>query len=198
MQKYAMIMKINVFSESIDVLNHDVLTLGFFSDERPPRGYCGLVDWRLNGMISHLIAKGKIEGAFMEKVLVSPNLRIPSSKILLIGLGDLAHLTYEKLYTAGHTISKTLSEIKCDDFAFDIPGVGKCDLDISKMATTLISGYFDFLAGNSKLSDGPVSTCVLGEEDHLAEIVLGMHKFKVDVKERAGIDITEIKKSEQG
>jgi len=191
-------MKINVFSESIDVLNYDVLTLGFFSDERPPRGYCGLVDWCLNGMISNLIAKGNIEGAFMEKVLISPNLRIPSSKILLIGLGDMAHLTYEKLYTAGHTISKTLSEIKCDDFAFEIPGIGRCDLDVSKMATTLISGFFNFLAENSRLSDGPVSTYVLGEEDHLAEIILGMHKFKVNVKNGARIDITEIKKSEQG
>ena len=196
MQKYAMEMKINVFSESVDILNCDILTLGFFSDERPPRGNCGRVDWRLNGLISHLIAKGKIEGAFMEKVLIAPNHRIPSSKILLIGLGDLVHLTYEKLYTAGHTISKTLSEIKSDNFAFDIPGIGKIDLDISKMSRSLISGFFDFLAENSRLSKGPVSTSILVEEDHLSEIILGMRKFKSDFKSRAKIDITKTKKSE--
>ena len=186
-------MEINVFSESIDLLTTDVLILGFFSDERPPRGYCGFVDWRLNGVISHLMAQRKIGGTFMEKVLISPNQRIPSSKILLIGLGDLAHLTYEKLYTAGHTISKTLSEIGCDEFTLEIPGIGKCDLDPSRMATTVMSGFFDFLEGNSRPSDSPLAIYVLGEEDHLAEIILGMHKFKVDIKKRATINIREIK-----
>ena len=45
-------MKIKISHTSPEALSHDTLILGFFSDERPPKGYCGLVDWRLNGMIS--------------------------------------------------------------------------------------------------------------------------------------------------
>jgi len=189
-------LEINVFSESIDRLTSDVLTLGFFSDERPPRGYCGFADWRLNGVISRLMAKGKIGGTFLEKVLIQAGRRIPCEKVLLIGLGDAANLTYEKLYAAGQNVSKTLKAIHCNDFVFDIPGIGRCDLDASKMSSFMMSGFFDFLAGNTIPSDNPLTTAtyILGKEQHLAEIILGMHKFKVDVKNRASINIREIKK----
>jgi hypothetical protein len=43
--------------------------LGIFSDEKPPRGICGFIDWRLNGLISHQIKQGKIGGKFAEKVI---------------------------------------------------------------------------------------------------------------------------------
>ena len=52
-------MKIKISTASPDALDRETLILGFFSDERPPRGYCGLVDWRLNGMISAEIAAGQ-------------------------------------------------------------------------------------------------------------------------------------------
>lgn len=187
-------MEINVFSEAIDTLKNDVLTLGFFSDERPPRGYCGLVDWRLNGIISTLMAKGRIGGTFMEKVLISSNGRIPPSKVLLIGLGDLVHLTYETLYTAGMTISKTLSDMACREIVFDIPGTGKCELDVSRMATSVMSGVFDCMEDSGMPLDNTLAVSILGDEGYLDEIILGMHKFKVDVGKRAGITIREIMK----
>lgn len=188
-------LEINVLSESIDSLTSDVLTLGFFSNERPPRGYCGFADWRLNGVISRLMAKGKIGGAFLEKVLIQPGMRIPCEKVLLIGMGDACELTYEKLYSAGQNISKTLKAIRSDDLVFDIPGIGRCSLDASKMASAMMAGFFDYLAGNTIPSDNPLTTTyILGFEQHLAEIILGMHKFKVDVKNRASINIREIKK----
>lgn len=57
-------MKIKITTASPDALNHDTLILGFFSDERPPRGYCGLVDWRLNGIISTEIARERFRDSF--------------------------------------------------------------------------------------------------------------------------------------
>ena len=82
-------MKIKISTASPDALNRDTLILGFFSDERPPRGYCGLVDWRLNGMISTEIARGRVSGDFMEKLLYAFPKRIRISRILLFGLGAL-------------------------------------------------------------------------------------------------------------
>lgn len=182
-------MRIKVSSEPLDVLTYESLAFGFFSDERPPRGYCGLADWRMNGLVSKLIAAGKITGAFMEKVLICSNHRIPSPKILLVGLGESTQLTYEKLYAAGHTISQTLGEIECVDFAFDIPGSGRCNLEVPKMAVTVVSGIFD--AENLKQGGGNVTSdmVVLSNRDFFDEIVLGMHEFKISVKDRIAIDI---------
>ena len=69
-------MKITISTASPDALARETLILGFFSDERPPKGYCGLVDWRLNGMISAEIAAGRISGGFLEKVAL---LRFPGA-----------------------------------------------------------------------------------------------------------------------
>ena len=182
-------MQIKVSSEPLDILTYDSLAFGFFSDERPPRGYCGLADWRLNGLVSKLIVEGRITGAFMEKVLICSDHRILSSKILLMGLGESTQLTYEKLYTAGHTISQTLDEIECANFAFDIPGTGRCNLEVPKMAVTVVSGVFD--SGNLKQENGNVLSdmVVLSNRDFFDEIVLGMHEFKISVKDRIAIDI---------
>jgi len=180
-------MKITVSSESPDTLTHDSLAFGFFSDERPPRGYCGLADWRLNGLISHLIAGGRITGAFMEKILISSDHRIPSPKILLVGLGESAQLTYDKLYTAGCTILETLSEIECADFAFDVPGSGRCDLEIPKMAFAMVSGIFE--SEVVKLGDRASDLVVLSHSNFFDEVVLGMHEFKVSARGRVTVDI---------
>lgn len=180
-------MKINVSSESLDVMAYDGLVLGLFSDERPPRGYCGCADWRLNGLISKLIVEGSITGAFMEKTLIFPNYRIPSSKIFLMGLGESTQLTYEKLYTAGSAISQTLSETECTDIVFDIPGSGRSNLEIPRMAVAMVSGVFDF--SDRKQGDVASDMVVLSDRNYSDEVVLGMHEFKVSVKNRIAVDV---------
>lgn len=184
-------MQIRISIKPLDIIKHEGLVLGFFSDERPPRGYCGLVDWRLNGMISTKIANGKITGIFMEKVLIAPHQRIPSSKVLLFGLGEATKLTYDTLYTAGHDISQTITKINCVDFAFDIPAIGRCNLEVPLMTEAMITGCFDFLFKNIE-KWGSVSPCILGDESCLDEIVLGLHKFKVSVKEKVKINISDL------
>lgn len=181
-------MQIRISTEPPDVLNNEGLVLGFFSDERPPKGYCGLVDWRLNGMISTKIAKGKITGLFMEKVLIAPHQRIPSSKVLLFGLGKSTELTYDTLYTAGYNISHTITKIGCVDFAFDIPAAQRCNLEVPLMTEAMITGCFDFISENIEDLNS-VSPCVLGDESCLDEVILGLHKFKVGVKGKGRIDI---------
>jgi hypothetical protein len=172
-------MKITLSSEPIDDLIHENIVLGLFSDERPPRGYCGYADWRLNGLISKLIAKGSITGSLMERVLIQTNDRIPSAKILLLGLGESTHLTYEKLYHAGYEVSQTLTEMECDDFALDIPGAGRCALNVSKMAKSFISGLWGYYTDHPE-KRGFRSPCILGEEGFMDEIALGMHEFEAN------------------
>lgn len=136
-------MKIKISTASPDALNRDTLILGFFSDERPPRGYCGLVDWRLNGMISTAIARGNVSGDFLEKMLYAFPERIRISRLLLLGLGPISELTYDRLYNIGFEMARTVSGIQANDLALPIPAAGRGPLKLPGMAEALITGLFD-------------------------------------------------------
>ena len=139
-------MKIKISTASPDALNHDTLILGFFSDERPPRGYCGLVDWRLNGMISTEIARGRISGDFLEKLLYAFPKRIRISRLLLFGLGSLSELTYDRLYNAGYEMARTVSGIRATDLVLPVPAAGRGALKLSGMVEAMLTGLFDGFA----------------------------------------------------
>ncbi|MCX5823542.1 MAG: hypothetical protein NTY86_08565 [Deltaproteobacteria bacterium] len=156
-------MKIKISHTSPEALSHDTLILGFFSDERPPKGYCGLVDWRLNGMISTEIAQGRIYGDFPEKLLYAFPERIRIFRLLLFGLGSLSALTYDRLYNAGYEMARTVSGIRATDLV--LPACKPEELPAIRLEI-------------------PV------KEDHADEVRTGLGRFRDHVG-AAGIEILE-------
>ncbi len=188
-------MQIKVTTESLDRLPHECLVLGFFSDERPPRGNGGFVDWRLNGLISRLIADGKIRGDFTERVLIDTHSRIPPQKIVLFGLGKRRELSYETLQEAGARMAETAVRIHCYDFAVEVPGAGRSLLEVAEMTTAFTTGMFDYLSANLEhLST--VTPCLLSDETFFQKTLLGIHKLRLNVKDKVQIDI-RIRREEQ-
>ena len=137
-------MAVKIATGTLDEFENDGLVLGCFADERPPRGYCGFADWRLNGLISMNLKEGKITGTFLERVLIPSQKRIPSGMILLIGLGVSVDLTYDQLYTVGYTIAETVSKMNWRTLAVDIPGERRCGLEVPVMTEAMAAGYMDF------------------------------------------------------
>jgi hypothetical protein len=169
-------MKIKISTALPDALNRDTLILGFFSDERPPRGYCGLVDWRLNGMISTEIARGRVSGNFMEKLLYAFPKRIRISRILLFGLGAFSELTYDRLYNTGYEMARTVSGIQADDLALPIPAADR-GLKLSAMAEALITGIYDgFSSKPEELLS--IRLEIPAKADHTDEIRAGLDLFR--------------------
>jgi len=78
-------------------LYEENLVLALYTDERPPRGYSGLVDWRMNGLLSTEIARGRISAAFGEKVIFPQPDRIAVKKLVLFGLGPVSEATQGRL-----------------------------------------------------------------------------------------------------
>jgi len=181
-------MRIKITTESPDTLTREGLALGFFIDERPPRGKCGLIDWRLNGLISRELARGRITGTFMEKVLIATSPRVPAAKIMLMGMGTLAELTYEKLYLAGYHLSKDMDGLLCREFAFNLPAAGRCHLSISGMAEAMIRGCFDFLSSDIE-KWATCSTTVLTDAAYLKEVIDGVNSFRCNVRDVSVIEI---------
>jgi hypothetical protein len=183
-------MKITISTASPDALARETLILGFFSDERPPKGYCGLVDWRLNGMISAEIASGRISGSFLEKVACSFPGRIRVSRLLLFGMGALTELTYDRLYNAGFEIARTVGGIGATDLALPIPAAGRGPLKLPGMAEALVTGIFDGCVQE------PDRLTTLGLEipvkaDQAFAVLQGLEQFRKHAQ-AAEIEILEI------
>jgi hypothetical protein len=169
-------MKIKISTASPDALAHETLILGFFSDERPPRGYCGLVDWRLNGMISTEIAGGRISGSFLEKIACAFPRRIRISRLLLFGMGALSELTYDRLYDAGFEMAKTVTGIGATDLALPMPAAGRGSLQLAGMTEALITGLFDGSAPDPERLPA-MSLEIPAKVDHICDIRIGLERF---------------------
>ena len=180
-------MRIKLSTASPDTLVSETLLLGFFSDERPPKGFCGWVDWRLNGMISTEIAGCRLSGDYLEKAACLCPERIPVSRILLFGLGALYDLTYDKLYNAGYEMARTVSGIGATDLALPMPAAGRGSLQLSGMTEAMMTGLFD------AWTHEPPRLIVTGLEiptgiDQAEEIRLGLKRSRQQV-EAADVEI---------
>ncbi|MDO8644361.1 MAG: M17 family peptidase N-terminal domain-containing protein, partial [bacterium] len=89
--------RLTLTHKPIDETGTKLAVLTFFEDVRPLRGQAGLLDWRLNGQLSNLLKKGKIEGKFLEALMMPSAGRFGSQEILLVGLGSRSELTEERL-----------------------------------------------------------------------------------------------------
>jgi hypothetical protein len=170
-------MKIRISTASPDALARETLILGFFSDERPPRGYCGLVDWRLNGMISTEIASGRISGTFLEKTAYAFPARIHVSRLLLFGLGAVSDLTYDRLYNAGFEVAKTVNGIGATDLALPMPAAGRGPLQLAGMTEALITGLFDGCAREPEKTPG-LDLEIPAHADNQKDIRRGLDRFR--------------------
>ncbi|NPV04210.1 MAG: hypothetical protein HPY67_05695 [Syntrophaceae bacterium] len=181
-------MRIKVTTESLDRLHHECLVLGFFSDERPPRGNGGFVDWRLNGLVSKLIAEGRIRGDFAERVLIGPQQRIPPQKIVLFGLGKRRDLSYETLRDAGARMAETAVRIHCYDFAVEVPAADRSPLEVAEMTAHFTTGMFEFLSGDLATLSA-AAPCLLSDESFFQKTLLGIHRLRQSVKNRVQLEI---------
>ncbi len=82
---------------ALDQLDCDLLVLGSYEGERPPRGLTGLLDWRLNGWVSRLLLQARFAGRPSELLLFPCGHRVGPRRALLVGLGPEAELGEARL-----------------------------------------------------------------------------------------------------
>ena len=72
-----------------DRMEGDVVVAFFFQDQRPLEGASGLLDWRLNGRLTELLAEKLVEGWSGERVIVANNGKLNADWVLFIGGGSI-------------------------------------------------------------------------------------------------------------
>lgn len=187
-------MQLNLSTENPDLPKYKCLALGIFADEKPPRGVCGFIDWRLNGMISREIKRQRVLGEFEEKIIIPFLPRIGSELLLLFGLGKVSDISYDKIYNAAYIVTQTVDKMALDSFAFDLYGEGRLNLVTSNIVEAIVTGIFDFLASDiEKLSR--MKTCAITSLSSLHEFSQGISQFKTNVDDRGSVDISSLQES---
>lgn len=79
---------VEIESRPLPRVEVDLVAAGFFADERPLRGAAGMADWRLCGLISELLGKGRLRGELGEAILVPTGGRLRAPRVLFLGLGQ--------------------------------------------------------------------------------------------------------------
>lgn len=184
-------MQLNLSTHLPDQQRHKCLVLGFFSDEKPPRGICGLMDWRLNGLISKEIKQGHLCGEFKEKVAIPHPDRIGSDLLFLFGVGPIAELSYERIYASAYEIAATVDKMKLREFAFDLPGEGRTELVSANILEAMITGFFDFLSEDvSKLTH--TNACLVTSPEQLKDVAQGIRQFHKNVRHLGSVDFSAL------
>jgi hypothetical protein len=187
-------MQLILSTESPDLPEHKCLALGIFSDEKPPRGICGFLDWRLNGFISREIKQGRISGEFREKVVIPFPRRINTEILFLFGLGRLTELNYDRSYTSAYSIAEAVDHMRLTDFAFDLPGGNRSNIALSGIVESMVTGFFDYLSCDvEKLAN--MTARIVTSADNLKEISSGIQRFKSNVKDMGTVDASALDNS---
>lgn len=72
----------------LDEVGTEILACGVFADERPPHGTLGLIDWRMAGWLSRLLARGRMSGRRGEVTMIALRPKLPFDKAIVFGLGE--------------------------------------------------------------------------------------------------------------
>jgi hypothetical protein len=186
-------MDIILSREGVDVQECDVLVTGFFRDERPLSGSTGLIDWRLNGMLSRLLAEGKLTGHWKETTLIPSQGRVMPRMILLLGLGEVREYSYLRVRELSAHLLETLKKLDALDVCLSLPYEESHNVDCGKLAEVLIEGIADCLdlSGYSFNEEWikRLRLCFAEGERNFLEILLGLQTAKSILEKRIQIRI---------
>jgi hypothetical protein len=109
--------------EHLDQLGCEALVLPLFSDEAPPRGTLGLVDWRFAGKISRLIEEGVVRAELGESSVLPARLRLPSiDKIFVVGVGPRAGFDEARFERSVEIMLELAASVKLRTLGLALPG----------------------------------------------------------------------------
>ncbi len=186
-------MDVILSKEGIDAQECDVLAIGFFRDERPLKGSAGLIDWRLNGMLSRHLAEKKLTGDWEETTLIPSQGRVMSRMILLLGLGEVREYSYLCVRKLCPQLLETLKKLDASGVCLSLPYGESYNVDSGKLAEVLIEGIGDCLdlsgySFNREWIEG-LRLCFAEGAENFLEILLGLQTAKSILQEQTQIRI---------
>ncbi|HEY6560936.1 MAG TPA: M17 family peptidase N-terminal domain-containing protein [Polyangiaceae bacterium] len=108
--------------KNLDQVGTEVLVATLAADERPPHGVAGLVDWRLAGRVSRLLAAGYATGKLGEVLLIPGKPKLPFDKVVLFGFGASAEFNEHVFRFVIDKVLATLEGLRARTAVVELPG----------------------------------------------------------------------------
>jgi len=121
----------------------DLAVVAYFEDERPLLGLGAFLDWRSGGALSRLLRTGFCSGHAGEAVLMPGRRDLPSSRVVLYGLGPRRALAPHELRLATADAVAMALRLRPDDVLFAMPGLA----DDRELAAAVLDGVVVGLGG---------------------------------------------------
>jgi leucyl aminopeptidase len=117
-------MEIKTIAGDIVKSEAGAIIVNYFEDAKQTEGDAAAADAALNGAISQLVKQGDIKGKLNEITLLHSLGKLPSSRIVVVGLGKKAELTLDKVRGATGETCRYLRQKGVDRIASGLQGAG--------------------------------------------------------------------------
>jgi leucyl aminopeptidase len=131
---------IRVESGDIATYPSKAIVVNLFQGVKEPGGATGAVDRALGGAISRLIEDGEIQGKHGELTLIHTLGRLPSPRVLVVGLGKAEEFTLDRVRDLAANSARYLRRLRLDSFATITHGAGIAGLEAEACAQAVAEG----------------------------------------------------------
>jgi leucyl aminopeptidase len=132
--------EIRVESSDVAAYPSKAIVVNLFQGVKEPGGATGAVDRALDGAISHLIEDGEIQGKYGEFTLVHTLGRLPSPRVLVVGLGKTEEFTLDRVRDLAANSARYLRRLRVESFATITHGAGVAGLEAEACAQAIAEG----------------------------------------------------------
>jgi hypothetical protein len=132
---------IGLVSDAFERATADLAVAGLFFEELPLRGGAGRIDWRLCGLVSELLADGRIHGHRGEALLMPSEGRMRASRVLLVGLGQYTEYRLPQISESMRGVMLRASSLGVASLA--LPPLGIAPDDFPRCAEAFLRGVLD-------------------------------------------------------
>lgn len=167
----------------LDSVSGELLVLTLFEEDQPPLGLTGLVDWRLDGLISRLRAttlhpdhdnpyyRGLVLGRFHaragEKLLFPAHSRVPFFHVMVFGLGTKKEYNGQRYREAVREILRSVSLLGTKQMTLQLPGWTVAGLPARRACEVFMS---ELQALKNQGINVPRSVCFVEDVEYQAEM----------------------------
>ncbi len=140
-------MKVEVEKDSLLNVEAESLVISIFENIEDSKHLIDEIDKKLDGTIKERIEIGDFKGKIGEISIIYTHNKIPTKRILLIGLGKKEELDYEKIRRINGIVIKKIRNSEVKKYKIWLMGSEKPDLKVEQIAQAIIEGA---ILGNYK------------------------------------------------
>ena len=174
---------IPVRMKDLDSLAGGILALGVFEEDQPPPGLPGLVDWRMDGLISRIrlatvrpdldnphyegLVLGPFSATLGENLLFPAGRLLPFFMILVVGLGSRGQYNSQKYKAVVESLLDSVSSLKAEKLTLQLPGWKAAGLP-ARRACDLFASHLVKIKAKGR--DIPAHVTLVEELEHQGEM----------------------------